>query len=48
MQFRQTSLLSSGSVSKNDFLTGKYVLPEKDFLEKAATTWIQRYLNVYH
>ena len=26
--------LSSGNVSKFDFLTGKDVLPEKDFLEK--------------
>ena len=29
--------LSSGNVSKYEFLTGKHVLPEKDFLEKAAT-----------
>ena len=36
---RQTatiSALSSGNVSKNEFLTGKDVLPEKDWLEKAA------------
>ena len=30
-------VLSSGNVSKYEFLTGKHVLPEKDFLEKAAT-----------
>ena len=29
--------LSSGKVSKYEFLNGKVVLPEKDFLEKAAT-----------
>ena len=37
---RQTvkiSALSSGNVSKYEFLTGKDVLPEKDLLEKAAT-----------
>ena len=37
---RQTgkiSALSSGNVSKYEFLTGKGVLPEKDLLEKAAT-----------
>ena len=36
---RQTATilaLSSGNVRKNDFLTGKDVLPEKDWLEKAA------------
>ena len=31
------SALSSGNISKYEFLTGKYVLPEKDMLEKAAT-----------
>ena len=31
------SALSSGAVSKYEFLTGKDVLPEKDLLEKAAT-----------
>ena len=31
------SALSSGNVSKYEFLTGKEVLPEKDLLEKAAT-----------
>ena len=31
------SALSSGYVSKYEFLTGKDVLPEKDLLEKAAT-----------
>ena len=39
-KLRQTakiSALSSGNVSKYEFLTGKYVLPEKDLLEKAAT-----------
>ena len=30
------SALSSGNVSKYEFLTGKYVLPEKDLLERAA------------
>ena len=30
------SALSSGNVSKYEFLTCKDVLPEKDFLEKAA------------
>ena len=30
-------MLSSGSVSKYEFLTGKDVLPEKDLLAKAAT-----------
>ena len=37
---RQTvkiSALSSGNVSKYEFLTGEDVLPEKDLLEKAAT-----------
>ena len=29
------SALSSGNVSKYEFLTGKDVLPEKDLLEKA-------------
>ena len=28
--------MSSGSVSKYEFLTGKDVVPEKDLLEKAA------------
>ena len=31
------SALSSGNVSKYEFLTGKNILPEKDLLEKAAT-----------
>ena len=31
------SPLTSGNVDKHEFLTGKDVLPEKDFLEKAAT-----------
>ena len=37
---RQTdtiSVLSSAGVSKYDIFTGKSVLPENDFLEKAAT-----------
>ena len=37
---RQTikiSALSSGNVSKYEFLTGKGVFPEKDLLEKATT-----------
>ena len=29
--------MSSGNVSKYEFLTGKGVLPEKDLLEKATT-----------
>ena len=32
----KTSALSSGNVSKYDFLTGKDVLPKKCLLEKAA------------
>ena len=32
------SALSSGNVSKYEFLTGRDVLPEQDLLEKAATT----------
>ena len=31
------SSLSSGNISKFEFLSGKDVLPEKDLLEKAAT-----------
>ena len=31
------SVLPSGNVSKDEFLTRKYVLPEKDLLEKVAT-----------
>ena len=31
------SALSSGNVSKYEFLTGIYVLPQKDLLEKATT-----------
>ena len=36
---RQTAKISafSGNASKNEFLTGKDVLPEKDLPEKAAT-----------
>ena len=36
-QTAKVSALSSGNVSKFEFLTGKDVLPEKHFLEKAAT-----------
>ena len=35
-QTAKTSALSSGNVSKYEFLTGKDVLPEKDLLTKAA------------
>ena len=34
-QAANISALSSGNVSKYEFLTGKDVLPEKDFLLKA-------------
>ena len=37
-QIAKISASSSGNVSKYEFLTGKYVLPEKDLLEKAAAT----------
>ena len=33
----KSSALSSRNVSKDEFLTGKDVLSEKDLLEKAAT-----------
>ena len=36
-QTAKISALSSRHVSKYEFLTGKYNLPEKDLLEKAAT-----------
>ena len=36
-QTAKISALSTGNVGKYEFLTGKDVLPEKDFLEKAAT-----------
>ena len=36
-QTAKISALSSGNVSKYEFLTGKAVLPEKDLLEKADT-----------
>ena len=36
-QTAKCSALSSGNVSKYEFLTGKDVLPEKDLLEKVAT-----------
>ena len=35
-QTANTSALSSGNVSKYEFLTSKDLLPEKDLLEKAA------------
>ena len=37
-QTAKISVLSSGNVSKYKILTGKNVLPEKDLLEKVATT----------
>ena len=36
-QTAKISALSSGNVSKYEFLTGKAVLPEKGLLEKADT-----------
>ena len=39
-QTAKISALSSGNVSKYEFLTDKDVLPEKNLLEKAATTQI--------
>ena len=36
-QTAKISALSSGNISKYEFLTGKNVLPEKDMLEKAAS-----------
>ena len=36
-QTAKISVLSSGNVSKYEFLTGKDILPEKDLLEKNAT-----------
>ena len=36
-QTAKISALSSGNVSKYEFLTGKNILPEKGVLEKAAT-----------
>ena len=36
-QTAKISPLSSGNVSKFEFLSGKDVLPEKELLEKAAT-----------
>ena len=46
---RQTAkifALSSGNVSKYEFLTGKDVLPEKDLLEKAVTMKRFKYLHL--
>ena len=37
MQTAKILALSSGNVSKNEFLTRKDVLTEKGFIEKAAT-----------
>ena len=39
----KVSALSSGNVSKYEFLTGKDVLPEKDLPEKAAAIKIFKY-----
>ena len=36
-QTARISALSSGNVSKYEYLTGKDVLPEKDLLEKDTT-----------
>ena len=36
-QTAKISVLSSGNVSKYEFLTGKDVLPENDLLEKVST-----------
>ena len=36
-QTTKISALSSGNVNKFEFLTGKNVLPEKDWLEKVVT-----------
>ena len=36
-QTAKISALLSGNVGKNEFLTRKDVLPEKEFLEKSAT-----------
>ena len=36
-QTAKFSALSSGNVSKYEFLTGRDVLPEKDLLKKVAT-----------
>ena len=35
-QTDKISVLSSGNVSKYEFLTGKYIWPEKELLEKTA------------
>ena len=43
-QTTKISALSSGNVSKYEFLTGKDVLPEKDLLEKAASVKRFEYL----
>ena len=36
-QIAKIAALSSGNVGKYEFLPGKYVLPEKDLLEKAVS-----------
>ena len=46
-QTAKISALSSGNVSKQEFLTGKDVLPEKDLLEKATTMKGFEYLKQY-
>ena len=41
-QSAKISASSWGNVSKYECLTGKYVLPEKDLLEKSATVkWFE-------
>ena len=45
-QTAKISALSSGNVSKYEFLTGKYVLPEKDLLEKATSIKIFEYSSL--
>ena len=45
-QTAKISALSSGNVSKCEFLTGRGVLPEKDLLEKAAALKRFEYLSL--
>ena len=45
-QAAKISTLSSGNVSKHEYLTRKYGLPEKVLLEKAATTKRFEYLSL--
>ena len=42
-QIAEISALSSGNVSKYEFLVGKNILPKKDLLEKAATMKLFKY-----